>query len=75
MKRLITDLDGMIEDLKERYYDRSIEDLVADIIELKYGGSDDNDIIEDWQSFCNGEIISKNDSQLLTDLAMELKDE
>lgn len=56
MRRHKDDIDGMIDDIRESYYNCSIAELIDMIIEIKYVDADSEDIINDYINVFRGEI-------------------
>lgn len=55
-KRHIDDIDGMIDDIRESFYNCSVSELVDMIIENNYVDADSEDIINDYVNIFKGEI-------------------
>jgi hypothetical protein len=55
-KRHIEDIDGMIDDIRESFYNCSVSELVDMIIENNYVDADSEDIINDYVNIFKGEV-------------------
>ena len=52
----IEDIDGMIDDIRESFYNCSVSELVDMIIENNYVDADSEDIINDYVNIFKGEV-------------------
>jgi hypothetical protein len=71
-KRLIDDIDGMLDDIRETYSNHSKQELIDIIMDLNHNEQDENDLIEDWQQFCMGEIIDSETEKRNVQIDMAL---
>ena len=55
-KRKIDDVEGMLDDIRETYFNHSKAELIYIIMEINHNDQDENDLMIDWLNFCNGEI-------------------
>jgi len=56
--RKINDFDGMLEDIKESFFDCSKADLIEMIMDYKYTDCSIEDIKDDYTAFV-GELVMK----------------
>ena len=55
-KRHIDDIDGMIDDIRESFYNCSVAELVDMIIDNNYVDAESEDIINDYTNIFKGEV-------------------
>jgi hypothetical protein len=56
-KRHIDDIDGMLDDIRENFYNNSKQELIDMIMDNVYGDkAEDEDIKTDFENFLQGEI-------------------
>lgn len=68
MKRDKEDFDGMLDDIRQTYYSHSKSELIDIIMDLNHNEQSDDDLLEDWINFCNGEIIDDSLNQYKDEL-------
>jgi hypothetical protein len=56
VKRKIDDIDGMLQDIRDTYYNHSKWELIDIIMDINHNDQNENDLMIDWLNFCNGEI-------------------
>lgn len=56
-KRLQDDIDGMYEDIKENYLTLTVAELTDLLMEERHDEQSENDLVEDWLNFCDGEFL------------------
>lgn len=71
MERLRHDIDGMLEDIKFSLSQSSFDDILDELIELKYGGVSEEDIIDDYMNVFDGKVLDRPSDRMLRDNAMD----